>query len=123
LAWSPRRNAPLAPYRAGEFYTGHAPGVRHLRDPSFDTPLTLGVRRFPERIDIEDTRDGPVENWWVPCDACRDNPRLDVDICVVCNGTGGLQSQEDMDLQAARSEIAASDEDPLSILVRRGLDI
>lgn len=90
LAWSPRQNAALAPYRAGEFYTGYVPGVRHLRDPSFDEPLKLGVREFPELIDVTDTRDGPVENWWVPCDACQDNPRLDVEICVVCNGTGEL---------------------------------
>jgi hypothetical protein len=63
LAWSPRSNS--GRFKSGEFYVGYEPDVCHVRDPGFDSPVTLGTRRFPEKIRTFRSRDGYVDDWWI----------------------------------------------------------
>jgi hypothetical protein len=119
LAWSPQRAA--RGFKAGELYTGYHPSVRHIDASVHDNPVTLGVRKFPERFDRHQSADGWVDDWWVQCpEGCATKEH---DRCTECEGRGTLlqPADEDLELEAARSEINASDEDPFDILERRGL--
>lgn len=118
LAWSPTKSTHV--YKVGELYTGYLPNVKHLDASVHDNPVTLGVRKFPDNFDRHQTADGWVEDWWVQCpEGCATKEHLD---CSACEGKGTLTpSDEDLELEAARSEINASDEDPFDILERRGL--
>lgn len=118
LAWSPQSS--VGPYRAGQLYTGYLPNVRKIEESVHDNPVKLGVRTFPEKFDRHQTRDGWVEDWWVQCpEGCATKEHSP---CTSCDGAGTLTPpDEDLELKAAKSEINASDEDAVDILVRRGL--
>jgi RecJ-like exonuclease len=117
LAWQPHQD--VAQYRAGHFYTGYSPNVRALNEEESTRALTIGKRAFPERIETVATRDGSKTEWWLVCPDCDgDNEGLP---CLRCEGIGELKVDEDLEVEAARSAMAASDEDGIDILVKRGL--
>lgn len=117
LAWSPRRTSGI--YKVDHIYTGYNPNVREIKDPGFDNPVTLGSRTFPEKAESFESRDGWVDQWWVPC---PDGPHEAIP-CSTCEGTGKLtvEDPEGMAFEAAKSACHASDEDPIEILGRRGI--
>jgi len=121
LAWQPRTT--VGRFRNDRMYLGYDPKVRTLPDDIMDTPIKLGVRTFPEKAGSHQSRDGWVDEWWVPCPEGCAEEKEDTCIlpCDVCEGSGVLQGDEDLELDAARSEIDASDEDGIDILARRGL--
>lgn len=113
LAWSPQVSGPG--FRAGEFYTGYVPNVRHLPDGSGKS-VTLGVRVLPEQLPGFVSRDGAVHECWRSCPDCEAPAN-----CAQCEGTGKLKVDPDAALEAAKSECDWSDEDPMEILIRRGV--
>lgn len=114
LAWSPRTSA--RGFEAGRFYVGSHPDVRPLPE---DAKPFLGQ----DTPAPHESADGWVDKRWFWCpDGCSE----DWPPCVWCAGSGNLTiPQERADwcaLEAASSEIEASDEDPFVILERRGLE-
>jgi hypothetical protein len=120
LAWTPRQDHPQASYKVNVFYASSALSTetRSIPEPSFDIPVKIGVREFPEKIEILNCLGGQFERWWVPCPDC-DGPGPNSEKCTECAGTGKLVTAHDSDLNAARDELHASDEDPVDILERR----
>jgi len=114
-AWSPCNDT--KGYKADALYTGYYPNVRRI-DEAIDIEVTIGVRKFPERMDQYVSADGPIQNWIVACpNGCKANENS----CSCCNGTGKLTSNPDLELEACESELDASDEEPIGIIKRRGL--
>lgn len=63
------------------------------------------------------TADGWITQWWVPCPDCDPS---ELTACSRCSGTGKVVSlNEDSEMEALKSEIDASDEDPILIIHRR----
>lgn len=109
-AWSPRRVSPYTRFKPGVLYTGFDPHVREV-DP--DAPT---LRRLPET----QSRDGVVDHYVVRCVTCGgDGEHLRP--CRSCSGSGQLVPIPDQDLRAAEQETSWSDEDPMAILIRRGV--
>lgn len=116
LAWSPNQDTNTG-YKVGRHYMGYMPNVRALSEEDGIRALTLGQRKFPERIRSFVTADGGATEWWLVCPDCKgENEGLP---CERCEGSGELDV--DPDLEAARTAMEASDEDGLDILERRGL--
>ena len=64
--------------------------------------------------------DGYVNERVIRCPECYDK----TPDCDDCNGTGKFQTPdnaEEIELEAARSHLEASDEEPIGILIERGL--
>lgn len=115
-AWSPRQNA--RGYKADGLYAGYTPNVV-LIDEAIDLDKTMGVRKLPERQEAYQSADGWVDQWVVACPHyCKPEK-----VCPVCNGTGELhvEKPDEVALAACRSELDNSDEEPISIMARRGL--
>jgi hypothetical protein len=103
----------------GRFFVGYDPNVRYLSGPG--PTVKLGVRTFPEQVGVFLSRDGRVEEWWIACpDGCIEKA---ADLCSSCNGSGKLtvENPDDLAFQAARDACNESDEDPMEILIERGL--
>lgn len=119
LAFSPRRS--VRSFQAGQFYVGYAPHTKQIFDP-FSSPLQIGTRSFPEQLESFESADGWVDQWWVACPE-RCTPKGAT--CVRCKGSGHLalteEEAEHRKLEAARSALDASDSEPISILIERGL--
>jgi len=121
LAWSPRSNT--GRFKGGQLYTGYDPNVRKISEDVHGSPVKMGVRNFPVKFDVHQSRDGYVEDWWVQCpEGCASKERAD---CAECDGKGtlALTGDEAADLaqKAAEEECRWSDEDPMEILERRGM--
>jgi len=112
LAWSPQRSA--RQFKAGEWYQGYSPNVRHL---DFDS-----LRKIKEAEGFH-SADGFVRQSWFWCPECGGNKAGEDRIirCLSCDGTGKLTINKDADFDACQSECSASDEDPVEIMQRRGL--
>lgn len=110
-AWSPRTN--VAHFRAGEFYTGFTPNVKHVRDP--EDIRSVGAHQ---------SRDGWADDYMIRCPTC-DGKGEHLFPCGRCDGTGKLNLTEDeatdAAIEAARTALDASDEEPIGILIERGL--
>jgi hypothetical protein len=121
LAWQPRVSIPG--FRNDKLYSGYSPNVITLPYNTMESKTTLGVRTFPEKAGSHQSRDGWVDEWWVICPNGCAEEKEDTCIlpCDVCEGSGKLQENEDLEIEAARSEMNASDEDGHDILERRGL--
>jgi RecJ-like exonuclease len=124
MAWSPQRSS--GRFKAGEFYVGYEPSVRHIEGESLKAldPVTFGVRSFPEKIRTFMSADGAVDEWWVTCpEGCgtEKGPITLFDPCTSCDGSGKLKVDEDAALEAARSHLEESDEEPIGLLIERGL--
>jgi hypothetical protein len=107
LAWSPAGTSHS--FRKGEWYVGYHPNVKHIPDP-------VKV----QRVEGYQSRDGWVFQYMIQCPECRGEGDHLI-ACPECDGTGKLKVDKDLELKAARSECAISDEDPMEILIRRGL--
>jgi hypothetical protein len=120
LAWRPHNT--VGRYQAKQFYTGYEPNVRHLPGLDLNERTTMGVRTFPEYINMHRSADGMVEEWWVACPEGHAEKPVG-DPCPCCKGTGKLTipEPEEMALKAAESHLEASDEEPIGILINRGL--
>lgn len=116
LAWSPSTSA--RGFAAGEFYTGYSPRVTHISKKEAWTAKQIGERFFPEKIREFTSLDGRVLEFWVLCPSCKAEGGI---TCERCGGTGKLDIDPELDLEAAKSEIDNSDEDPMDILATRGL--
>jgi hypothetical protein len=127
LAWRPRNSA--GRYEAEEFYVGYEPNVRHVETiamgsvsfPVSEAEITIGVRNFPELIRVFQSADGRVEEWWICCpEGCAVKA---ADSCSSCGGTGKLKVEDPdgLALEAAKDACNESDEDPMGILIDRGL--
>jgi DnaJ-class molecular chaperone len=73
---------------------------------------------------MQDSCDGWVREAWITCPTC--NAEGDhLETCRRCNGSGTLDptldEAEALEIEAARSHLDASDEEPGAILQRRGL--
>lgn len=110
-AWSPRSN--VGHYRAGECYTGYLPNVKHVRDPE-------GIRSTGSH----QSRDGWVDEYMIQCPTCEGKGEH-LFPCSRCDGTGKLDLTEDqaadLALEAAKTALDESDEEPIGILIERGL--
>lgn len=117
VAWRPDRDVPGG-YRHDLWYVGHVPHVRTFADV-----MVLEV------LPSHESADGAgctvtVHEVWAKCPTCGGNGDH-LETCSQCHGSGKLDhtadEQEAMRMEAARSHIEASDGDPVSILVERGL--
>jgi len=117
-AWSPRINN--RGFTAKNFYYDYAPNIKELRDQG--PSVTLGTRTLPEYAGKHESRDGWIDDWWVACPAGCAAREASLP-CSTCSGTGKLtvEDPDDVATRAARSELDASDEEPIGILVRRNL--
>lgn len=107
MAWSPDGSS--YSFQKGEWYVGYHPNVKHV-----PCPVKL------ERAEGFQSKDGWVYQYMIQCPECAGEGDHLI-TCSQCNGTGELTVDEDLALRAARSECAISDEDPMEILIRRGL--
>lgn len=116
MAWRVNRVPPSGPvYQPGIYYTGWQPSVKKMPESTGETPLVLGVRRFPEKI--RNHPNGSGSEWWVPCpDGCRTT-----DTCPRCEGSGKLQRNPEHEIRAAAEMMEALDGDPIEVLIERGL--
>lgn len=134
LAWKPNHDRPGADpqlfgtgdrddrphtgYRAGRWYYGYLPHVIDLSE--LEPPVSI-VRRLP----LVESGDGWAREAFIVCPTC--NGRGDhLRTCGRCKGSGKLTTQADeadeLEIDAARSHMDASDEEPGAILQRRGLE-
>lgn len=95
---------------AGRWRIGYQPNMR---------PLPEGAKMLRPAGRYE-CRDGWVERAFFDCPDCKPADRLP---CPCCNGTGKLTVADplELEIEAARSAIDASDEDGIEILIERGL--
>jgi len=93
-------------------------GGRILVRQPLPAEVKMGTRTLPERIRTFNCRDGAIQEWWFPCPDCMSEG---AEPCCVCKGAGTLTVNEDAALEAAKSELDSSDEEPMGILIRRGL--
>lgn len=109
-AWSPRSTSRCYRYKAGHLYTGFDPDVRGV------DPDAVPLRKLP----ATQSRDGWVDHYVVACVTCGGHGEH-LRPCRSCAGSGKLTPIQDQDLRAAEQETAWSDEDPMEILIRRGV--
>ena len=111
--WRPARTS--NGYSSDRYYNGYSPNVRAV---SADLLERFGP---PRKYNSFECRDGWVHEYWLSCPDCT--PRLATEgyECEACKGTGKPLPDDDLEIEAARSECDASDEDPIEILQRRGL--
>jgi hypothetical protein len=106
--WSPQNNA--GGFTAGSWYTGSRPNVHKLPES------LMGQRRNEPKTEF--CRDGAVVRFWIPCPAEHDS-------CRWCGGSGfeklSGELADERAFEAAKSEVEASDEEPIGILINRGL--
>ena len=107
-AWSPRRTVDR--FKAGHLYVGYEPDVRGVSE---DTP----IRRT---LEPSQTRDGWVDHYVIPCVTCAGEGEH-LRTCQTCRGAGKLARNEDQALRAAEQEASWTDDDPMAVLIRRGV--
>jgi hypothetical protein len=110
LCWSPSRSE--GSYQAGRWYSGYSPNVVEVPQASRDGGIQKDCEGHP-------SRDGWVRQGWFQCWDC--NGAADAEECLTCKGTGKVRGGDDLALDAARIECEESDEEPIGILVRRGV--
>lgn len=110
--WSPQNTA--SGFQAGRVYSGYRPDVREISEDV--------LRNFPPVwTDAHLSLDGIVRTGHIACPDCTPDLSQAGESCRFCRGTGIPIPDEDLEIEAARSECDNSDEDPMVILQRRRL--
>lgn len=118
-AFSPKTNQ--GPYEAGEFYVGYEPNVTHVDGPMLKhlDPIVMGVRTFPEKVGEVEYKTGWIESWVITCPW----DHVPTNKCAICEGSGKLVNDdpERRAVNAMRDAVDATDEDPIAVIIERGM--